>query len=123
MSFHKPINYSNKKIVLNGLKFDSKTEAEYYSELCRQLRYGLITALKVQPKVYLTDSKILYKPDFLITRNNEEIYVDVKGFVTPVFAIKKRLWKFYGLGKLELVKKVRGSFIIYEAVTQSVKNN
>jgi predicted nuclease of restriction endonuclease-like RecB superfamily len=57
----------------------------------------------LQPKIYLSGAKILYKPDFLIEENGKLIYVDVKGFTTPIFAIKKRLWKFYGPSILRIV--------------------
>ena len=92
--------YGAKKTVVDGIKFDSKTEAEYFSQ-----NKPLIKEL--QPKIYLTKARILYKPDFLLKSGE---YVDVKGFETPVFKLKKKLWKFYGAGKLLIIKKKGRSF-------------
>ena len=93
--------YKAIKTVIDGIRFDSLAESKYYVYLksCKDIKI-----ISLQPKVYLTDSKILYRPDFLIEKNGELIYVDVKGFQTPVFAIKARLWVNYGAGRLDLIK-------------------
>ena len=96
--------YNATKVVINKKKFDSKAEGQYYLFLLDQQKRGLIKIIELQPKVYLTNAKILYKPDFLIQEGHRCIYVDVKGMKTPVFAIKKRLWVYYGGGTLRIVK-------------------
>jgi len=108
--------YGAKKTVINGIKFDSKAEAEYYECLQRELRLGLIDSIEVQPKVYLTEARILYKSDFLVTENGKKYYVDIKGMQTPVFRLKLKLWKFYGAGELRLIKKSGKKFIEIERV-------
>ncbi len=97
--------YNAKKTTLHGIKFDSRAEAGYYLVLLEQQKKGLVKIIEIQPKIYMTRAKILYKADFLIEENGRLVYVDVKGMITPVFAIKKRLWLQYGLGTLRLVKK------------------
>lgn len=97
--------YKSIKTIIDSIKFDSKAEAKYYLHLKEQEKLGYVKIIELQPKVYLTEARILYKPDFLIKRDVELIYIDVKGMTTPVFAIKKRLWKFYGNGTLEIVKR------------------
>src|SRR5689334_17471601 len=96
--------YNNVKVTYNGIKFDSIGECYCYKfhELLR--RAGEIGQIETQPKIYLTDAKILYKPDltFQDLKTGEQIYVDYKGKRTTSFQIKKRLWKFYGPSRLIL---------------------
>lgn len=95
--------YGAKKTVIDGQKFDSKFEAEYYGELKLREKAGEIKILELQPKVYLSQARILYRPDFLILDGSDRVYIDVKGFKTVTFAIKKRLWKAYCTEKLKIV--------------------
>ena len=98
--------YGAVKTVINGIKFDSKAEAEYYLYLLEKIDSGAdLELVELQPKVYLTETRILYKPDFLIREGDSVYYVDIKGMTTPVFNIKARLWKNYGAGELRLIRK------------------
>jgi len=115
MNFKKN-KYNAKKTYVDGIKFDSKAEAEYYTLLLYKQKIGELKILELQPKVYLTQSKILYKPDFLIKEGRDRYYVDVKGPETPVFRIKMRLWVHYGQGKLKLVKKRNRAFQVYKTI-------
>jgi predicted nuclease of restriction endonuclease-like RecB superfamily len=108
----KTSKYKAIKTVIDGVKFDSKGEAEYYLHL---IATG-VNVLQLQPKIYLTDARILYKPDFLIKENGVLIYVDYKGMETPVFKIKKRLWKKYIDAPLRIVKKSGKNFKIVEEI-------
>lgn len=98
MSYSK---YKNVKKVIAGIKFDSKLESEYYEFM----KEKGIEVLEFQSKIYLTKSRILYKPDFMIEEDGKNVYIDVKGMQTPVFNLKKKLWKHYGPARLILVKK------------------
>jgi predicted nuclease of restriction endonuclease-like RecB superfamily len=115
--------YKAKKTTIDNIKFDSKAEANYYLYLKQKENLGIIEILETQPKVYLTDARILYKPDFLylIRGVGKKVYVDVKGFSTPVFQIKKRLWKFYGPENLEIVK-IKGKVFECEVVIPTKRN-
>ena len=102
----KPHKYGAKKTIIDGITFDSKMEARYYLGLKLRAKAGEIEIISLQPKVYLTEAKILYKPDFFIWEKGVgNIYIDVKGPTTPVFKIKMRLWKKYGPGILRVVYK------------------
>ena len=103
--------YGAKKTVIDGIKFASKAESEYYLYLLQQKRLGIVDKIETQPKVYLTEARILYVSDFLITENGKKYYVDIKGMQTPVFRLKLKLWKFYGAGELRLIKKSGKKFI------------
>ena len=104
--------YSNKKVVIDGHKFDSKVEAQFYVENKRWIT-------ELQPKIYLTLAKVLYKPDFKMKwPNRAESYVDVKGAETTMWRLKRRLWKWYGPGEdLEVWKMSRKQWVLAETVT------
>jgi hypothetical protein len=103
--FTKKNKYSNKKTEADGIKFDSKAEALFYRELLFRKKIGEIKTLELQPKIYLSKAKILYKPDFFVIQSSgKEYFVDVKGFKTPVFNIKARLWQSYMDRPLIIIK-------------------
>lgn len=108
--------YKNTRVIVDGIKFDSKAESEYYQHLCQMLKLGLIESFERQPKVYLSKAKILIKPDFVITENGKTHYVDIKGFKTPVFKIKARLWKAYMDKPLRIIKKKSSGFVVIEEI-------
>jgi predicted nuclease of restriction endonuclease-like RecB superfamily len=105
------MKYKAIRTEIDGIKFDSKAEAEYYLYLLQEKRLGLIDKIEVHPKIYLTDARILYISDFLITEGDKKYYIDIKGMQTPVFRLKLKLWKFYGAGELRLIKKSGNRFI------------
>lgn len=113
MNFNK---YNAKKTQIDGIVFDSQAEADFYEELKLYQEMKLLKIIKLQPKVYLTDAKILYKPDFLIEENGKMVYIDVKGMETQGFKIKKRLWKHYGPGILRILKRKGKSFYVSETI-------
>lgn len=97
--------YKSRRCEIDGHSFDSEAEGECYSMLRLLERNGTIKILELQPKVYMTAARILYKPDFLIDEGGKRVYIDVKGMKTTAFAIKLRLWRYYGDGTLRLVRK------------------
>ncbi len=115
--FKKGSKYKNHRVKVDGINFDSKAECNYYFHLLSLKEKGEIKKIETQPKVYLSEAKILYKPDFLITKNDDSIYyVDVKGMRTSVFQIKMRLWKAYRKEKLILIKKTVKDFKVLEEI-------
>ena len=106
--------YRNKKIVIDGIKFDSIAEGNRYRELKLLEKAGEITDLELQPLFILQDKfkknnvnykAITYRADFKYKENGEIIVEDVKGFETKEFKIKRKLfeYKFKDL-TLKLVK-------------------
>lgn len=92
--------YHNKKTVVDNIKFDSKLEADRYSELKLLERAGEIFDLKLQPRFLLqpnfkyknkTYRKIEYVADFEYICNGQVVVEDSKGFKTDVFKIKEKL--------------------------------
>lgn len=116
--------YGNKKVLQDGIFFDSKKESRRYAELKLMLRAGVILDLELQktfeliPAQYedvprygkngkrLTDGKkcveksCVYKADFVYhERDTGKIVVeDTKGFRTKDYIIKRKLMLFkYGI--------------------------
>lgn len=109
------MKYGNKKVVCDGIKFDSRKEAIRYKELLLLLKAGAIQDLQLQktfeliPAQYeyferyskkgkrLKDGKICvekavtYKADFVYTENGKTVVEDTKGFKTKDYIIKRKL--------------------------------
>ena len=100
--------YHNKKTVADGIKFDSKLEAERYAQLKMMERAGVIRDLELQPKYELIPSfrkngktwrRTLYKADFryILAEDDSYIIEDVKGstsVITGVFRLKQKLFEY-----------------------------
>jgi len=100
--------YGNRKVVVEGIKFDSEKEGNRYRVLKIAEFGGEISNLRLQ-KVYelkVEGSKVCkYKADFVYIRNGVEVVEDVKSEITRkarVYRIKKKLIKaIYGIDILE----------------------
>ena len=91
------------KTVVDGITFDSKREANRYSELLLMEKAGIIASLRLQPefKCMVNGKKVCtYKADFEYLMVDDigpqgqigyYIVEDVKGFKTPVYRLKKKL--------------------------------
>ena len=98
---NKTNKYSNAKVKIDGIKFDSKKEANRYLELKMLERAGVISNLILQPKFLLQESfkrngkthrAIFYVADFEYIKDGKRIVEDVKGFKTDVYKLKKKLF-------------------------------
>ena len=100
--------YHNKKTVADGIKFDSKLEAERYAQLKMMECAGVIRDLELQPEYELIPSfrkngktwrRTVYKADFryILAENDKTIIEDVKGsisVITDVFRLKQKLFEY-----------------------------
>ena len=96
--------YGNRKVEIDGHKFDSKLEARYYSELKLLKQAGEIKDFSLQPKFELqpnykrgnkTIRKITYSADFRVEHIDGEIeIIDIKGHVTKEFALKRKMLEY-----------------------------
>jgi hypothetical protein len=102
----KESKYHAQKTEVDGIKFDSKWEAERYSQLSAMQRAGQIKDLQRQVKFVLQDGyvnnkgekirPICYLADFQYTDNEgRQIVEDTKSPATKtdVFKIKKKLFE------------------------------
>lgn len=116
--------YGAKKIEYDSHSFQSKFEAALYKWLKLRELNGEIRDIKCQETTYLTDARIMYKPDFSYVncKTGKKIYAESKGFETSDWRIKRRLWKHYGEGPLEIYKGSASNFKLHETLTPGDKS-
>lgn len=104
--------YKNKKVVIDGLVFDSKREAKRYGELLLLEKVGAITNLQRQVKYVLIpaqrepdtvgvrggihkgkviEKECAYYADFVYQQDGETVVEDTKGMRTTEYVIKRKL--------------------------------
>jgi hypothetical protein len=90
-AINKEQKYHSKSIKVDGIRFDSKKESKYYTQLKLAQQSGeLLYFLRQVPIDISADIK--YRVDFLeFWKNGEVRYVDVKGFRTKEYLLKKKL--------------------------------
>lgn len=109
----KKSKYHAQKTVLDGIKFDSKKEANRYAELKlmeraglikglqRQVRFELIPSFDVDGKHYRPTS---YVADFVYTdtKSGKQVVEDCKGFRTDIYRLKAKMFTHkFGVSILE----------------------
>ena len=86
----RPHKYGAKATVVDGIRFDSKKEAQYYRDLKLRQRAGEVLGWLRQVPIRLPGGTIL-RIDFLEFHTDNTVhFVDVKGMETKEFKIKKR---------------------------------
>lgn len=94
--------YNAVKTKINGITFDSKKEADYYSNLLLLKKAGIVESFIMQKDFTLQDAftrengerikTTRYRADFVVKyANGIEEVVDVKGMKTRVYINKKKL--------------------------------
>jgi hypothetical protein len=90
--------YGNKKLEVDGVKFDSKLEL-----FCHDLLTKMNFEFEFQKKIILIDgfryNKKAIRPitltvDFVVKHNNIDYYIDIKGFATDVSKIKYKMLRY-----------------------------
>lgn len=105
--------YKNIKVVIDGIKFDSKKEGARYYQLKDLFDKGEITNLTLQPKFNIAASVILdgkrkairrYMADFSYSDADGNLVVeDVKGYKTELYKLKRHLVKeIHGIEVVEI---------------------
>ena len=93
--------YRNKKIIIDGEKFDSMKEYQRWCELKLLERAGHIKDLKRQVKFVLIpaqydngkclERECAYFADFTYIQNGKLVVEDIKGYKTKDYIIKRKL--------------------------------
>ena len=107
--------YGNKKVSIDGKKFDSKAEGARYVELKRLQEGGVISGLKTQvpfelsPSIKLNGKKrrsppLRYFADFVFEKDGCIVIEDCKGVVTEGYRIKRHLMAALGFSIVEITK-------------------
>ena len=95
----KPSKFLNKKVVVDGIKFDSRKEADYYGTLKMRKMAGEIRDFKMQvPFRMEVNGELIckYIADFVVEYANGTQVIDIKSDFTrknPVYRIKNKLMK------------------------------
>jgi hypothetical protein len=97
--------YNAKPTVYNGVRYDSKAEAERAKYLD-----SAITGIRehwwiAQPKFRLGCPENVYVADFLVCSSGKVHVEDVKGMMTPKFRRDMKLWQRYGPCQLWVITK------------------
>lgn len=96
--------FGNIKVNVDGFKFDSKVECNYYLDLKLMVEAGVVESFDLQPKFeilpkykrgtktirathYIADFKVVY------TDGHVEI-IDVKGMATDTAKLKRKMFEF-----------------------------
>ena len=105
--------YHAKKVVFDGITFDSRKEGLYYLKLKDMERRGEISELRLQvpyellPAIYrdeivhlktkdkvikrLIQRAVTYVADFVYVQDGKEIVIDAKGMRLPDYILKKKM--------------------------------
>lgn len=103
--------YHSRKIIRDGMKFDSLKEYKRWCDLALLQKAGQITKLERQVKFVLipaqyeeihdpktgkikrkcVERECTYRADFVYVKDGEKVVEDSKGFRTPDYKIKKKL--------------------------------
>lgn len=97
--------YHSKKMIIDGITFDSKREANRYCELKLLEKAGKIKDLQLQHQFVLQPSfkkkgksirAITYVADFVYfdLERMKNVVEDVKGYKTDVYQIKKKMFEY-----------------------------
>lgn len=93
--WNKRSKYGAKKTVFDGIKFDSKKEANRYYMLKGLVNTKVISNLELQPRydIIINDKFCgFYKADFRYINNAGTIIIeDCKGFKTAIYNLKKKI--------------------------------
>ena len=97
--------YSAQKTELDGIKFDSKLEANYYQHLKLLIMAKEVVFFLRQTPFHLVGG-IVYRVDFQVFYTDGTIgFIDVKGFETKEFIAKKKQVEATYPVTIEVVKK------------------
>ena len=97
--------YGAKSVTIDGHKFPSKREAEYYLLFKSMLQSGKITTLQLQPRFELIPAytnnagkKVRpchYTADFLLTYpDGRKKVIEVKGYRTRDYQLRRKLFEY-----------------------------
>lgn len=105
----KKTKFKNIRTEIDGIRFDSKKEGEYYAALKIREKAGEVSNVEMQRSYALTVDGFLictYRADFVFwdAIEHRQRVIDVKGVATPVFIIKQKLMRACHGITIEVVK-------------------
>lgn len=116
-AWKKKNKFNAKQTTVGSETFPSKLEADVYAHLKFKESVGLISNLKRQETVLLSEAKIKTRLDFVYSaQDGFLVYGEGKGMETSRWRLIKQLWRKYGPGKLEVYKSNRRGVYLFETV-------
>ena len=101
----------------NGRTYGSKAEMAYAKLLFNDRLQCDVVDYVEQPRLWLGVPENVYVPDFFIVpRDGQPYYVDVKGVETQKFKRDKKLWRSYGYLDLHVIKSSGKKFKTTEVI-------
>lgn len=108
--------YGNRKVIHDGIEFDSMKEAHRYCELKLMQRAGVISDLQLQvsfevipaqkvefPDGVVKERAVNYIADFVYKQNGQTVVEDTKGMRTKEYIIKRKLMLYvHGIRVVEV---------------------
>lgn len=105
--------YGNRKVIRDGIEFDSIKECQRYCELKLMQRAGVISDLQLQVSFELIptqriDGKVVeravnYIADFVYKQDGQKVVEDTKGMRTKEYIIKRKLMLYvHGIRVVEV---------------------
>jgi len=125
--------YNNKKVEVNGIKFPSKLEGEYYLFLLEQQKQGIVKSFEMQVPFILLDSyeigerkvqPIKLVLDFVVEYSDGRVeYQDTKGQVKPMDIVKKKMFESRYSKELIFIGKsiIDGGFVDHRIIESGRK--
>lgn len=99
--------YLNDEKIVDGIRFQSKAEADYYCDLKMWQSLGIVKYFLRQVPIYLP-GRTKYVVDFIEFHSNGDVqYTDVKGIETTLFKTKKREIEAVYPIEIRVVKRAR----------------
>lgn len=111
--------YNAKKVVVDGITFDSKDEALFYEYLKEQKKEGNVLSFMLQPTYTLIPSfqkkgkkyrEATYTPDFKVHyKDGGVLVIDVKGFSTQQGELRRKLfeWRYPDLQLIWVTRNLK----------------
>ena len=106
----KPSKYRNKKVVIDGIEFDSLAESRRWFERVWAQKRGEISELRrqIDIPIYVNGVEVCFwRADHVYMENGVEVWEDVKGKATDLYLLKKKLIEACYGKQIREVKKVR----------------
>lgn len=96
--------FNAKPTTIDNIRFSSKKEARYYSELKIRQKAGEVLFFLRQVPISLPGN-VKYVVDFLVFLTDGSVeFIDVKGMSTPLFIAKKKMVEELYPFKIMIVK-------------------
>lgn len=128
--------YNAKKVIVDGIEFDSVIESSYYKLLKDSELQGVIKTFEIKkeyvliPKFEKNGKKyrsITYTPDFIVYHNDGRVEaIETKGFMTQASELRIKLFNYtYQDINLRVVSycKKYGGWIEYDDLKKKRKEN